>query len=175
MKADLDHLSPAAQELVQLPDEVRIERILADRWIGYPRGIQALEKLRWLLRHPKKLRMPNLLLVGPTNNGKTMITEKFRRDHGKATSTDPQADVIPVLRIQMPDTAAARRFYHAVLTALGAPVRPSDTLAKKEQQALHLLRSTGVQLLIIDEIHNMLAGSTPTAEPNAQPHPVYRK
>jgi GTPase SAR1 family protein len=27
--------------------------------------------------------MPNLLLVGPSNNGKTMIVEKFRREHGK--------------------------------------------------------------------------------------------
>ncbi len=25
--------------------------------------------------------MPNLLLIGPTNNGKTMIIEKFRRAH----------------------------------------------------------------------------------------------
>ena len=28
---------------------------------------------------PNKQRMPNLLLVGPTNNGKSMIVEKFRR------------------------------------------------------------------------------------------------
>lgn len=159
VKADLDHLSPAAQKLAEEPDETRIDRILADRWIGYTRAMQAVEKMQWLLRHPKRLRMPNLLLVGPTNNGKTMITEKFRRDYGRPGSADPQVDITPVLRVQMPNAADPRRFYNGILTALGAPERPADVLAKKEQQALSLLRKTGVQLLIIDEIHNILVGS----------------
>jgi len=69
----LDHLSPAVQELAKEPVEVRIERILGDRWIGYLRANDAIESLEWLLRHPKRMRMPNLLLVGPTNNGNTSI------------------------------------------------------------------------------------------------------
>jgi predicted ATPase with chaperone activity len=44
--------------------------------------------------------MPNLLLVGPTNNGKSMIIEKFRRTH-PTTSSDVQ-EHIPVLCVQMP-------------------------------------------------------------------------
>jgi len=159
--ANLDHLAPGAQELAKLPDEVRIDRILADRWIGYTRATEAIGKLEWLLRHPKRLRMPNMLLVGPTNNGKTMITERFRRDHGKAEPTDPGVDVVPVLRVQTPNTADPRRFYNAVLRALGAPERPTDALVKKEQQAVHLLRKTGVKVLVIDEIHNILAGTNP--------------
>jgi hypothetical protein len=158
---DLDHLAPAAQELAKQPDEIRIGRILADRWIGYTRAVEAIKKLEWLLRHPKRLRMPNLLLVGPTNNGKTMITERFRRDHGQEKSSDPGIDIIPVLRVQTPNTADPRRFYNAILTALGPPERPGDALAKKEQQAVHLLRRTGVRVLVIDEIHNVLAGTTP--------------
>jgi hypothetical protein len=157
---DLSHLAPGAQELLKQPEEIRIGRILADRWIAYLQATEAIKKLEWLLRHPKKLRMPNLLLVGPTNNGKTMITEKFRRDHGNAQSPDPSVDIVPVLRIQTPNTADPRRFYNAILTALGAPERPSDALAKKEQQAVFLLRRTGVQVLVIDEIHNILAGTT---------------
>jgi len=157
----LDHLAPGAQELARQSDDVRIERILADRWIAYVRATEAIKKLEWLLRHPKRLRMPNLLLVGPTNNGKTMITERFRREHGKPKHSDPGVDVIPVLRVQTPNTADPRRFYNAILEALGAPERPGDALAKKEQQALHLLRRTGVRILVIDEIHNILAGTTP--------------
>lgn len=34
-----------------------------------------------LYTFPVRQRMPNLLLVGPTNNGKSMIIEKFRRTH----------------------------------------------------------------------------------------------
>jgi hypothetical protein len=158
---NLDHLSPEIQELANKPGEVRIDRILADRWIGYTRANDAIEMLEWLLRHPKRMRMPNLLLVGPTNNGKTVITERFRRQHGRARSSDPSIDIIPVLRVQTPNTADPRRFYNAILMALGAPERPGDALAKKEQQALHLLQRTGVRTLVIDEIHNILAGTTP--------------
>src|ERR1700746_220190 len=156
-----DHLSPSAQKLVEEPDEVRINRILADRWIAYSRATEAINKLDWLLHHPNRLRMPNLLLVGPTNNGKTMITERFRRDHGVITASEGPIDKVPVLCVQMPNTADGRRFYHAILVALGAPARPTEPLAKLEQQVIHLLRQTGVQVLVIDEIHNILAGTTP--------------
>ncbi len=53
----------------------------ADRWIGYSRATAALERLETLYTWPGKQRMPNLLLIGPTNNGKSMIIEKFRRLH----------------------------------------------------------------------------------------------
>ncbi|MBP6918808.1 MAG: TniB family NTP-binding protein [Legionellaceae bacterium] len=42
---------------------------------------EAVIKLEALISHPKRQRMPNLLIVGPTNNGKSMIIEKFRRTH----------------------------------------------------------------------------------------------
>ena len=50
--------------------------------------MQALDRLHELFEHPRRLRMPNLLIVGPTNNGKSMIAEKFRRDlFGPGTET----------------------------------------------------------------------------------------
>ncbi len=76
---DLSHLLPAAQGLARLPSDERIHRLRADRWIGYPRAVEALNRLEALYTWPNKQRMPNLLLVGPTNNGKSMIVEKFRR------------------------------------------------------------------------------------------------
>ena len=66
---DLSHLLPAAQGLARLPADERIQRIRADRWIGYPRAVEALNRLETLYAWPNKQRMPNLLLVGPTNNG----------------------------------------------------------------------------------------------------------
>ncbi len=35
---DLSHLLQAAQGLARLPADERIQRLRADRWIGYPRG-----------------------------------------------------------------------------------------------------------------------------------------
>jgi len=75
------HLLPAVQILADAPDEVRIRRLRTDRWIGYARAEAALAQLEDLLSFPPRTRMPNLFLVGPTNNGKTMIIEKFRRTH----------------------------------------------------------------------------------------------
>ena len=45
---DLSHLLPAAQGLARLPADERIQRIRADRWIGYPRAVEALNRLETL-------------------------------------------------------------------------------------------------------------------------------
>lgn len=72
--------------------------------------------------------MPNLLLVGPTNNGKSMIIEKFRRRHPLVSG--PEREQIPVLSVQMPSDPSVARFYAALLAAMGAPVRPRQRLAE---------------------------------------------
>lgn len=105
---DLSHLLPAAQGLARLPADERIHRLRADRWIGYPRAVEALNRLEILYMWPNKQRMPNLLLVGPTNNGKSMIVEKFRRTHPARADADQEH--IPVLVVQMPSEPSVIRF-----------------------------------------------------------------
>lgn len=155
---DLSHLLPVAQKLARLPADERIQRIRADRWIGYPRAVDALNRLETLYAWPGKQRMPNLLLVGPTNNGKSMIIEKFRRTH--PSSSDAHQEYIPVLVVQMPSEPSVLRFYVALLAAMGAPLRPRPRLPEIEQQAPTLLRKIGVRVLVIDELHNILAGNS---------------
>jgi hypothetical protein len=155
---DLSHLLPVAQKLARLPADERIQRIRADRWIGYPRAVDALNRLETLYAWPGKQRMPNLLLVGPTNNGKSMIIEKFRRTH--PGSSDAHQEYIPVLVVQMPSEPSVLRFYVALLAAMGAPLRPRPRLPEIEQLALTLLRKIGVRVLVIDELHNILAGNS---------------
>jgi len=101
--------------------------------------------------------MPNLLIVGPTNNGKSMIVEKFRRGHRPVTEADREH--VPVLCVQMPSDPSVVRFYIALLAALGAPLQPRR-VSEVEQLSLSLLRSTGVRILVIDELHNVLAGQS---------------
>lgn len=153
---DLTHLIEGARGIARLPADERIRHIRADRWIGYPRAVDALDRLESLLDWPSRQRMPNLLLVGPTNNGKSMIIEKFRRRHRLVSVED--REVTPVLCVQMPSDPAVSRFYVAVHAALGAPIRPRRRVAELEQIALGLLRATGVRMLVIDELHNVLAG-----------------
>ncbi len=155
---DLSHLLPSAQSWVCLPAIERIQRIRADRWIGYPCAVAALNQLETLYAWPTKQRMPNLLLIGPTNNGKSMIIEKFRRLHPSSTSVNQEH--IPVLCVQMPSEPSITRFYMALLGAIGAPFRPRQRLLELERVALSLLRLVGVRVLVIDELHNILAGNS---------------
>lgn len=155
--SDLSHLIPSMQKIAMLPSIERVQRIRADRWIGYPKAIAAIEKLEALLNWPSKQRMPNLLIVGPTNNGKSMIIEKFRRTHPPITERD--SEKIPVVSVQMPSEPSIKRFYSALLIAIGAPIRPRQQLAELEQQTLRLLRAVKVQMLVIDELHNIMAGA----------------
>lgn len=153
---DLSHLTLAAREVVMLPDEQRISYLRGDRWIGYTRAGAALQRLEELFVWPSKQRMPNMLIIGPTNNGKSMIIEKFRRQHtGEARGTRDH-EVIPVLVVQMPSEPSVARFYGMLLAGLGAPMRKQARLVELEQIALHLLRTVQVRVLIIDELHNIL-------------------
>jgi hypothetical protein len=113
-----------------------------------------------LLSFPKRTRMPNLLLVGPTNNGKTMIVEKFRRAHPAtpASQTESGAAQVPVLRVQMPAGPDEPRFFGAILDELGFPHMLTDRVSKRQETALRMMRETQVRILVIDEVHNILSG-----------------
>jgi hypothetical protein len=153
---DLSHLHPAARQAAGLPAGERLQYVRADRWIGYTRATEALEQLETLFTWPSRQRMPNLLLIGPTNNGKSMIIEKFRRSHPPVSH--PDREEIPVLVVQMPSEPSVSRFYTALLAALGAPMRRQYRLADLEQLVLRLQRAAGVRMLVVDELHNVLGG-----------------
>ncbi|MFI0142201.1 TniB family NTP-binding protein, partial [Streptomyces luteogriseus] len=122
VRADLTHLRSSVRSIAVLPAAQRIRHIRTERWIGYPRARSVIEHLETLLVWPDRQRMPNVLLIGPTNNGKSMIIEKFRRAHPAVSL--PDREQIPVLCMQMPPDPAPARFYLAMLAALGTPIRP---------------------------------------------------
>ncbi|MCW8916510.1 MAG: TniB family NTP-binding protein [Magnetovibrio sp.] len=153
-----DHLAPKAKAMLTASEGERLQYVMAPKWIGYARAKEALSKLEDLLVHPKMHRMPNLMIHGPTNNGKTMIIQRFMRDHPHNDNPDGDAAEVPVLTVQMPFSPEPRRFYRTILEQLFATYRSSDNLANLETQAIRLLRACGLRLLIIDELHNILAG-----------------
>ena len=154
----MDHLLPNICEIALLPVEQRITKLRSDYWIEYTRAQEALHRMEELLNHPQKIRMPNMLLISPTNNGKSMIVEKFRRKHLPYTSVNQDHEVIPVLTVQMPSNPSVRRFYSTMLDALGAPITYSTT-AQYESIAMKLMKVTEVKILVVDELHNLLAGN----------------
>lgn len=150
---DGEHLEAFARGALALTAEQRIEFLRQPRWVGYQRAREILDQLEAALRHPKVQRMPNLLLVGETNNGKTMLASRFVRQH--SGSADGKRTV---LMVQAPPVPDENRFYAGILEALNAPYRPQETAGRRQIQVLRLLRGVGLRMLVIDEIHHILAG-----------------
>lgn len=153
------HLNESTELLLSLSDEERIERIRSPRWIGYPKAKQILAKLEDLLIHPKSHRMPNLLVVGDTNNGKTMLLQRFCGLHPAQDNPKGEGVLVPVLFIQAPPVPEEGRLYNSILELLFAPYKTSDRVDKKQFQAIKLLRYVNLRMLVIDEIHHILAGN----------------
>ncbi|EKP0241279.1 TniB family NTP-binding protein [Aeromonas salmonicida] len=153
------HLNDSAIEALALSDRDRILKIRSERWIGYPKAKQILAKLEDLLIYPRTHRMPNLLIVGDTNNGKTMLVQRFKNLHPAIDNPSGEGIQAPVILVQAPPVPDEGRFYNAILELLFAPCRPSERVDKKQFQAIKLLRYVGLKVLIIDEIHHILAGN----------------
>jgi type II secretory pathway predicted ATPase ExeA len=159
MTTEFPHLYPNASRIAALSAEERILRIRADRWVSYPRAEAALAKLETLLSFPERARMPNLLLVGESGMGKTMIIEKFTRDHPSSFDDTTGRLHMPVVAVQMVSGPDETRFYRRILAAIGAPEPPRATLAVLESLALRLLTELRPHMLVIDEIHSLQAGT----------------
>lgn len=154
-----EHLGESAANMLSLTDDERIIRIKQRRWIGYPKAKQILAKMEDLLVHPKTHRMPNLLIVGETNNGKTSLVERFGQLHPSYDTPDGNGLIVPVMSVQAPPTPDEGRLYSDMLELLYAPFKYSDRVEKKQHQVITLLRHINLKILVIDEIHSILAGS----------------
>ena len=154
------HLNAEARLIAQLDDGRRIAHLAEDRWIDYPRARQALVELERLMACPERTRMPGLLLHGESNIDKSMVVQKFLRAHS-AHEFNPDTGLlqVDVLAIEMPSAPQERRLHGQLLMALNAPYRPGDRLAAVEYTAMTLLRKVAPRMIVVDEVHNLLAGT----------------
>ena len=103
--------------------------------------------------------MPSIAVYGDSGMGKSMIVGRFKRDHTlpfEASSENAQGQFLVV---ELAGGPGERRLYAQTLSALGAPPNPRASIVGLEQTTIRLLRAVGVQVLLIDEIHNIIAGS----------------
>lgn len=157
---ETQHLESGVMDDLQLPPEERVLKIRSPRWIGYTRAKQILGKLNDLFAYPKTHRMPNLLLVGDTNNGKTMIANRFLRLHPAYDDPSGAGVWVPVLSVQAPPVPDENRFYNGILDRLFAPYRAQSRVDQKQHQVITLLKRVEVKMLVVDEIHHILAGTS---------------
>lgn len=148
-----------------MTDDERIATIRGGRWIRYARVEQIARKLDELLLLPKTHRMPNLLIVGETNNGKTALLTRFLAQHRPQVGGEEAAASVPIVAVQAPPLPDERRFYQAILDKVFAPFRPSKTAGNLQFEVVQLLSAVGVKMLVIDEVHHVLADAQAAALP----------
>ncbi|HEY2856893.1 MAG TPA: TniB family NTP-binding protein [Terracidiphilus sp.] len=159
MTPALDHLQPPFRPIALQPAAERIHWIQQDRWIHYTRAEEALKRIAGLLACPPRNRMPCLLLTGAPGMGKTHIIQKFVRDHPCEFDAVTGTTRTRVAAMQMPPEPLEKDFYDEMLIAMGAVVSASSSMVSVRSRARTFARQFGLRLLIIDEIHAMLAGT----------------
>lgn len=155
---DAPHLLPAAAAKLSLPDEERIRDLYDEVWIGYPLAQRTLAHLGQLMGRPRRDRMQHLLLIGPTNNGKTSIVRQFQKRNPPDPNLAGDAAKVPVVFVLAPPTPDEAALHDAILANFVTPINPRDGARAKRHQATAILRGAETRMLIIDEIQHLLAG-----------------
>ena len=153
------HVAPGVAGILDAPNHVRVRAIRTERWIGFGRARRVIEHLAALCEYPPSTRPPGLAIYAHSGMGKTMLVEKFRRDHPPAFNSGVGFETSPVLAISLTSRPTERRVYAQLLIALGANVNERATLMELEIKAIRLLKDSMVRVLVFDEVHNLLADS----------------
>lgn len=154
-----EHIHPDFRHVMGLSDRERIAFMDQPRWIAYPLADRILDTLRGLMEKPARPRMPNLLVVGDSNSGKTTIIRRFFALHGQGYVNDDAEPVKPVILAEAPPSADEKGLYISILERFFTPYRASDPTSKLRYQVIHLLRMCHTRILIVDEFHSLLTGS----------------
>lgn len=153
------HLGKTALKQIELPDDQRILAIKQGSWIPYTRAKQILGRMEELLGYPRIERMPNMLIVGASNNGKTKILRHFEAKHKPDPNPDGEYSIIPVVYIEAPNKPDLGDFYDRILEAIWQPysIRAKDP--EKGRELRKVCRHIQLKVLMIDEIQHINAGS----------------
>lgn len=170
MKIELNY---ETKLLLDKPLNEKIEYIKQESWIDYPMAKNILNELEDILKYEKgKNRVTSILLVGSSNNGKTSLLNKLIELHPPFDlyKTNPEklteeffekynATGIPVKYIVSPSEPSENRLYSVILDSINAPFKHNDSTAHKQYLVEYYMKLLNVEMLVIDEIHNLLSGS----------------
>jgi hypothetical protein len=153
-------LEERARELLDADIKTRTRFIKEDFWLEYTAAEDILEDYQGLAESPEVHRPECRLLIGPCCNGKSELLRQVVERNPRYEREDRQGIVAPVIYLQAPRKPDEMGFFSGILRSVNAPFNASDRIDRRINQVLTLLKAVGCQVLIIDEIHNILAGST---------------
>ena len=140
--------------------EERKQFFKRDYWVDYPRAMELLNRFEDMYAMEGQVRPEGMLVTGPPNNGKTSTAFKFMRDRLVGyQKVAGRPDAPPIVKAETPPGAPSpRSLYMALLQEVGAPYNPRSAEQVLYNQVIQLFTESGVRMLILDEIHNGLAG-----------------
>ena len=159
----LDHLLPQIRPMLAWPTAQRIDYIRRDKWLEYPAASAALRAMSDLLAQPDKVRQRAVLVAARPDNGKSALLKRFAALNRPTALKNGEANV-PVVLVWTPDEPTEAKLWSQVLKALRAPHRSSDSARHLKEQALRAIEFLQVRMLVFDELHNILLGSTKKTE-----------
>ncbi|MFN7703166.1 MAG: TniB family NTP-binding protein [Chryseotalea sp.] len=151
----MEHLNEKSRLMLSDSNERRIEFINSDFWIGYENAKQLLDSFNELLNRPKVIRMPSILLVGSTNNGKTALLKRFYESQ-KAKIDSNNNVTRPLIHLIAPTQGNISELYNDILDKTMVPFRKSNRIEYRKKIAIETLKQLKTKIIIIDEIHNLV-------------------
>lgn len=137
--------------------QARVRKIRRDYWQPYPRAKQALAEFNEIFDHPPVNRPLSKLVIGPANNGKTMLARHFAKEINKAHSyEDEERTYRAAVYIQMPPEPDTGMMEGLILREINAPATRFHTKTKRFNYFLDAFPKSQARILLIDELHNIL-------------------
>jgi len=147
----------AEKALKELGRDERALYALQDRWIPYASGSDILEELQFILNSPQRNRPSGMAIVADSNNGKTEILKHFINSN-QTVRFDDRVNV-RILDIEAPPVPSLPQLYAKILNRIGDPRAEKGVASMRLERLIILLTRLEVECLVVDEIHNVLAGS----------------
>lgn len=154
-KEHINNLLPEATKLLEKSVEERILKVREQIWVPYPKANLILQELEDFYTYPKKERMPNLLIVGDTNNGKSTILNRFYKSHLPYTKVK---NFWPIIKFTAPISPSENALYEKILDELKIPYNSNNSTVSKEYQVLNILKNIETKMIIIDEFQDIFHG-----------------
>lgn len=156
MSDPFEHLAPEAHAALAQGKEARLAFIKLRHWFDYPRATQILERLDELVTHPDVSRMPCLMVVGSSNNGKTSIAKVFVAKYPSVTDAEKAIVKMPVLFIASLTDPSPFSLFTEIISLMGLPYSSTKDVLKLKIRVYALLKELGVRVLVVDELNTIL-------------------